>query len=44
MTLCDGGYHNWLETMSGMKQPTTPQQAQWASRYAHIHRTRIHHT
>ena len=36
MTLCDGGYHNWLETMSGMKQPTTPEQAQWSGRNAYI--------
>ena len=32
MALCDGGYHNWVETMSGMKQPTTPEQAQWSGR------------
>jgi hypothetical protein len=34
MALCDGGYHNWLETMSGPKQPISPEQAQWAGRYS----------
>ena len=33
MTLCDGGYHNWDETMSGMNQPTNPEQSRWSGRY-----------
>jgi hypothetical protein len=33
MTLCDSGYHNWVETMSGMKHPTNTIEARWTGRY-----------
>ena len=33
MSLCDGGYHNWLETMSGMKTVTNPMETRWTVRY-----------
>lgn len=34
MTLNDGGYHHWLETMSGYSIPTNPMEARWSARYA----------
>jgi hypothetical protein len=33
MSLCDGGYHNYLETMSGMKTATNAMEARWTDRY-----------
>jgi hypothetical protein len=33
MTLCDSGYHNWVETMSGIKHPTNAIEARWTGRY-----------
>ena len=34
MALNDGGYHHWLETMSGYSIPTNPMEARWSARYA----------
>jgi hypothetical protein len=33
MSLCDGGYHNWLETVSGMKTTTNDMETRWTDRY-----------
>ena len=33
MALCDGGYHNWLETMSGINNATNAIEVRWTDRY-----------
>ena len=33
MALCDGGYHNWLETMSVMNTATNAVETRWTGRY-----------
>jgi hypothetical protein len=37
MALCDGGYHNWLETMSGMNNATNAIETRWTDRYTVSH-------
>ena len=33
MSLCDGGYHRWSQTMCAMKHPTTQNQGRFSTRY-----------